>query len=101
MNAGKCLRMRLSHVLWHAGNQARMPPHFADYQEWQAESFALHFCIPTFMLQQLKLSRDGNTAIYETSETFGVTYKFAEKRLDKWKQKTEEQFFYSNLKGGF
>lgn len=91
----------LGHTLWHAGNQTKMLPPFIEYQEWQADLFALHFCIPTFMLQQIKLPKDGNMAIYETCETFGVTYEFAEKRIEKWQQKIEGQFLYSNLKGAF
>lgn len=79
----------LAHLLTHAGNQATMPQSFKVYQEWQADLFALHFCIPTFMLQQLKLSNDRKRAIYETSEIFSVTQEFAELRLEKWKQKIE------------
>lgn len=50
-------------------------------EEWQADLFALHFCIPTFMLQKLSLPSDSKRAIYKTSKKFGVTYEFAEKLL--------------------
>jgi len=77
----------LGHLLTHVGNQASMPQEFQAYQEWQADLFALHFCMPTFMLQELRIPNDGNRAIYKTSKIFGVTYEFAENRLDMYKMK--------------
>ncbi|MFJ7933668.1 ImmA/IrrE family metallo-endopeptidase [Sporosarcina sp. NPDC096371] len=77
----------LCHILRHAGNQKKMPRTFIDYQEWQAENFALHFCIPTFMLMHLELPKDFYLAARMVRETFHVTYEFAEKRLDMWKRK--------------
>lgn len=68
----------LGHVLLHAASQQYMNPDYRLYQEWKANLFALHFCVPTFMLQQLpKYQLDA----YEISELFGVTVPFASKRL--------------------
>ncbi|MET1032334.1 ImmA/IrrE family metallo-endopeptidase [Domibacillus tundrae] len=50
-------------------------------QEWQANTFALHFCIPTFMLQKLDLPFHKQLAITEVAHIFGVAYTFAEERL--------------------
>lgn len=71
----------LCHALWHAGDQALIPISMRDYQEWKAESFAQHFCIPTFMLERLELPNSDKKAIWLIAETFGVTWQFAEKRL--------------------
>lgn len=77
----------LGHLLIHAGNQASMSQDFKAYQEWQADSFALHFCIPTFMLQELKLSNSYNKTIYKITKLFGVTPEFAEKRFKMYQMK--------------
>ncbi|MGG3452037.1 ImmA/IrrE family metallo-endopeptidase [Domibacillus aminovorans] len=53
-------------------------------QEWQANSFALHFCIPTFMLGKLELTDHRQAAIAIIAQTFDVEYGFAEERLEHW-----------------
>lgn len=77
----------LAHALFHEGDQAHLPIFMRDHQEKQADLFALHFCVPTFMLQEVDLSRHPEWAIMEA---FGVTRKFAEKRL----QLIERQLVY-------
>ncbi|MGG3452310.1 ImmA/IrrE family metallo-endopeptidase [Domibacillus aminovorans] len=74
----------LCHLLRHAGNQLTVPEPFLEMQEWQANSFALHFCIPTFMLEKLDLSAYKQVTIAEIAQTFGVEYDFAEERLERW-----------------
>lgn len=71
----------LCHVLWHAGDQSEMPPPFREYQEWKANLFALHFCIPTFMLQRIRLPTDKRAAVTMIAKTFNVDFRFAEERL--------------------
>ncbi|MEK1833241.1 ImmA/IrrE family metallo-endopeptidase [Priestia megaterium] len=39
------------HKLRHAGNHIVMPDMFLELQEFQANHFSLHFCVPTFMLK--------------------------------------------------
>ncbi|OES45850.1 ImmA/IrrE family metallo-endopeptidase [Domibacillus iocasae] len=70
------------HLLRHTGNQTELPFPFVQLQEWQANTFALHFCIPTFMLQKLDLPFHKQLAITEVVQTFGVEYSFAEERLE-------------------
>ena len=77
----------LCHVLRHAGNQKKMSRLFIEYQEWQADNFALHFCVPTFMLRAMSLPRDRKQAIWEIQMAFNVTYEFAKIRLEKFSQK--------------
>lgn len=71
----------ICHVIFHAGDQAVLPLPMREYQEWKAENFAQHFCIPTFMLERLSLPAYEKDAVWMIMETFGVTRKFAEKRL--------------------
>ncbi|MCP3764054.1 ImmA/IrrE family metallo-endopeptidase [Domibacillus sp. A3M-37] len=68
-------------MLRHTGNQTELPFPFVQLQEWQASTFALHFCIPTFMLQEIDLPFRKQWAIAEVAHTFGVEYQFAEERL--------------------
>ncbi|MCP3763857.1 ImmA/IrrE family metallo-endopeptidase [Domibacillus sp. A3M-37] len=71
----------LCHLLRHSGNQTLLPFPFVQLQEWQANTFALHFCIPTFMLQEIDLPFHKRLAVTQIAETFGVEYSFAEERL--------------------
>lgn len=87
----------LCHVLWHVGNQLSMPPPFRRYQEWKADSFALHACIPTFMLRAMDLPRDIQIASWLVQETFNVTYEFARQRLQKWYDQIEGCLFNRSL----
>lgn len=70
----------IAHLLFHAGNQLNMSKMFLDYQEVKAQNFAMHFCIPTFMLQRLPLPSTRSEAIYLLSSTFNVTAELANKR---------------------
>ncbi|MEK5038831.1 ImmA/IrrE family metallo-endopeptidase [Sporosarcina sp. FSL K6-3457] len=74
------------HFLRHSGNQLNMHPLFRKLQEWQAESFMYHFCVPTFMLHELDLPRNRRKAIWEIQKAFSVSYEFAEIRLEKFTQ---------------
>lgn len=74
----------LGHILLHSGNQKHMTADYRVYQEWKANLFALHFCVPTFMLQQLSADYLDPQSI---SEVFGVTSNLATKRLALHQQK--------------
>lgn len=74
----------LCHTLWHFGNQLGVAPLFREYQEWKANNFALHFCVPTFMLDEIKLDREYYNAMYQIRQTFNVDEEFAKKRLDSY-----------------
>ncbi|SFI03223.1 MULTISPECIES: ImmA/IrrE family metallo-endopeptidase [unclassified Bacillus (in: firmicutes)] len=71
----------IAHLLFHSGNQLNMPKMFLDYQEAKAQNFAMHFCIPTFMLQKLTLPSSRLEATHILSNTFNVTVELANKRL--------------------
>ncbi|MEK5070305.1 ImmA/IrrE family metallo-endopeptidase [Sporosarcina sp. FSL K6-1508] len=75
------------HYLRHSGNQLNMHFLFMRLQEWQADSFMYHFCVPTFMLHELDLPSDRKKAIWEIQKAFNVSYEFAEIRLEKFAQK--------------
>lgn len=77
----------LGHVIKHVGNQHKLKPMFRLLQENQANNFMYQFCVPTFMLLDLKVItymniNDGLTFI---SKTFNVTHEFARVRLNHFK----------------
>lgn len=74
----------LCHILRHSGHQGNMPAPFRELQEWQADNFMYHFCVPTFMLRRIRLPPDRQTAAYVIARTFNVEIQFAETRLDRY-----------------
>ncbi|MCF3942161.1 ImmA/IrrE family metallo-endopeptidase [Oceanobacillus alkalisoli] len=72
----------LCHYLRHAGTQLLMHPLFIDLQEYQANYFAYHFCVPTFMLEQFK-----EVNHYEIMENFNVEEGFALRRIEMYERK--------------
>lgn len=72
----------IGHYLFHAGNQFKMFYMLRDMQEWKADLFAYHFCIPTFMLEKLI-----NTDVYEIMYLFNVEYHFALRRMEMYQNK--------------
>ncbi|MCY9350690.1 ImmA/IrrE family metallo-endopeptidase [Bacillus licheniformis] len=77
----------LCHVLKHCGNQFVMNKMFRQLQEFQANSFMYHFCVPTFMLSKMKLPQLKRDAVQLISDMFNVTPPFAEKRLEMYLRK--------------
>ncbi|AKG05559.1 hypothetical protein AAV35_012900 [Salimicrobium jeotgali] len=71
----------LCHIQRHAGNQLFLPMDFVALQEAQAENFALHFCIPTYLLKKVKLPNDIPSAKQVVAGAFNVPESAAEKRL--------------------
>lgn len=71
----------LCHILRQAGNQLNMPHSFKEFQETKANNFAMHFCVPSFMLSKLEIPNYRSTAIELIASTFHVTTSFAKKRL--------------------
>lgn len=82
----------LGHVLLHESSQQQITSNYQTYQEWKANLFALHFCIPTFMLQTLPNDMLNK---HNISELFGVTKEFADIRLEKYLNK---RLYYSYTK---
>ncbi|MDM5297590.1 ImmA/IrrE family metallo-endopeptidase [Bacillus pumilus] len=77
----------LCHVLKHTGNHFNMHKLFRELQEFQAKQFMYHFCVPTFMLLQMKLPHLRDHAIQQIAQTFHVTWAFAERRLALFEQR--------------
>ncbi|MEN2466723.1 ImmA/IrrE family metallo-endopeptidase [Ornithinibacillus sp. JPR2-1] len=67
----------LCHYLRHCGNQLVMHPLFRQLQEYQANHFVYHFCVPTFMLEKIPYL----TASI-ISQKFNVEFDFALRRLE-------------------
>lgn len=70
------------HVSGHAGSQSDMNMPFLRFQEGQANHFAYHFCVPTFMLENIY-----NFTIYDIMNLFNVEYEFALRRLEMYERK--------------
>lgn len=81
----------ICHKLRHAGNHMVMSDMFLELQEFQANHFVLHFCVPTFMLRKLNFRKSRKEVIYLIANTFGVTYKLSEKRLELYENKINYQ----------
>lgn len=71
----------LCHYFQHVGNQLTMHPLFRELQEYQAIHFARHFCVPSFMLERIRLPPAYADAIRLICTTFNVDPDFAAKRL--------------------
>lgn len=67
----------ICHILRHDGDQNGMVMSFLELQEWQANYFSYHFCVPTFMLVTLE-----EVTVYEIMTQFNVDFEFASKRLN-------------------
>ncbi|MCY8344992.1 ImmA/IrrE family metallo-endopeptidase [Bacillus haynesii] len=72
----------LCHLYRHEGDKNIMPKHWINYQECQAIYFSYHFCIPTFMLQKLKMTHNLYYDALLIAKTFKVTESFATTRLN-------------------
>lgn len=70
----------MKHYFYDGGSQVHLTKSFRYYQEVKADYFAYHFCVPTFMLQQLK---EVNT--HDIARIFNVEFDFALRRLDMYK----------------
>ncbi|WP_053217694.1 ImmA/IrrE family metallo-endopeptidase [Virgibacillus senegalensis] len=90
----------LGHRERHVGNHPSLPQDFVNYQEWDATVFSYHFCVPTFMLEGIKIPPIRNQAIQLLTELFNVEFEFAEKRLDMFLRKKRESFFQNSFKMG-
>lgn len=77
----------LCHVLKHAGNHFHMNKLFRELQEFQANQFMYHFCVPTFMLLQMEFPQWRSHAVSMIASAFRVTKKFAERRLELFEQR--------------
>ncbi len=72
----------MAHFCWHGGSSRYLLQMYLKYQEDKADYFAYHFCVPTFMLMELK----GVTA-YDVMNLFNVEFDFALRRLEMYRNK--------------
>ncbi len=70
----------MCHFCWHGGANKYLHEMYVEYQENKADYFMYHFCVPSFMLQQLK----GVTA-YDIMNLFNVEFDFALRRLEMYR----------------
>ncbi len=77
----------LAHVLLHSGDQFYMYTLFREYQEYKANNFMYHACMPTFMLDELQLYDYLPQTVVKLQELFNVEYEFALKRLTQYLNK--------------
>ncbi|MGN7183728.1 ImmA/IrrE family metallo-endopeptidase [Cytobacillus kochii] len=73
----------LGHVINHVGIQHNLSKSFRMRQEYQANNFMYHFCVPTFMLLSFDVNNYANIndGVEFVSKTFHVTEEFSKKRL--------------------
>ena len=74
----------LGHLLLHVGDQINMPPLFRQYQEFKANNFMYHACVPTFMLDSLSIKNMTTYNIHKIQTLFNVEYEFAQQRLNQY-----------------
>ncbi|CEI81250.1 hypothetical protein BN997_01068 [Oceanobacillus oncorhynchi] len=72
----------ICHYLRHVGIQLAMNKLFIDLQEYQADYFSYHFCVPTFMLDKLEIN-----CAEDIIKHFDVDYEFALRRLEMYENK--------------
>ncbi|MER1249813.1 ImmA/IrrE family metallo-endopeptidase [Bacillus sp. C10(2022)] len=72
----------LCHLYRHEGDKKIMPKCWSDYQEFQANYFSYHFCIPTFMLCRMKITHNLYFDALLIAKAFKVTESFAKTRLN-------------------
>lgn len=87
----------LCHVLIHAGDQLIMPPLFREYQEFKANNFMYHACVPTFMLDKLEIHDCSAITINRIQELFNVEYDFANTRIENYIIKKRHVLFSNTL----
>lgn len=88
----------LGHILQHCGNQRKLPYSFIKYQENQANSFAKHFLVPTFLLLKIKfppIASDEN--VQHIMNLFPVDQPIANDRLLQYSATVFENHLNKNL----
>ena len=72
----------MSHYFFDQQDKKLMFSSFIDYRETKADYFAYHFCVPTFMLYNLK-----GVDVYDVMDLFNVEFDFALRRLEMYSNK--------------
>lgn len=61
-----------------------MPPLFREYQEFKANNFMYHACVPTFMLDELNICDSTAVTVSWTQKLFNVEHEFAKTRIEQY-----------------
>ncbi len=79
------------HYFFDETSYSQLNEGYGAYSESKADYFMYHFCVPSFMLQQLK----GVTA-YDIMDLFNVEFDFALRRLEMYRNNvlTKKGVFY-------
>lgn len=72
----------MCHYFNDKGNRNLLNSSFIYYCEFKADYFAYHFCVPTFMLQNIK-----GVDVYDVVNKFNVEFDFALRRLEMYHNK--------------
>ena len=72
----------MSHYFQDQTDRDVLRESFVDYCESKADYFAHHFCVPTFMLTNLK-----GVNVYDVMDLFNVEFDFALRRLEMYQNK--------------
>lgn len=75
------------HDFRHMNDDKIMPIYWKEYLECQANYFAYHFCIPTFMLRQIEIPHNQYFAAKVIADLFKVPESFAYLRLNMYLNK--------------
>lgn len=70
----------LGHYFYDSEDQSCLPQQYVFYQECKADYFSYHFCVPTFMLMEIK-----GVDVYDVMHLFNVDFDFAYRRLEMYK----------------
>ncbi|MCL8470528.1 ImmA/IrrE family metallo-endopeptidase [Bacillus sp. FSL W8-1202] len=70
------------HDFRHMNDDKIMPASWKRYLEYQANYFAYHFCIPTFMLRAMDIPRNLYDAVQVIADAFKVPESFAMTRIN-------------------
>lgn len=87
----------LCHCLYHVGNQLDMYELYRQYQEFKADNFAMHFCIPTFMLQKTIIPKQKYHAATFLADLFCVTNEFAFNRIEHYERQLFAAQFHQRI----
>jgi hypothetical protein len=78
------LGLMLSYVFMPTTNLFVTKDYALKHARIKAETFALNFCVPSFMLTHLELPKKSSDAINMVAKTFSVPYLFAAKRIEEY-----------------
>ena len=74
------------HYFYDETNYGILKETYATYGESKADYFAYHFCVPTFMLQEIE-----GVDVYDVVRLFNVEFNFAYRRLEMYHNKIIER----------